>query len=204
MIRKILIVLGLALGLSVPVSFVAHPASAATNDAIAQALVSATLQNLGLGELSPDLSQQLAGQLTAAIDAGVIDPAISAQVASLLENPAMLSGLSDDFDAHFDGEISAWETSELALDYSSGIEGGDDANTSDGTQDSDNSDDGSSDQGFDDSGNDGNSGSDGESEDSGSSGGQDANNSGRHGSSEDDESSDNGDYQDDDYDDSVY
>jgi hypothetical protein len=114
MIRKILIVIGLGLGLSVPVAFVANPASGATNDAIAQALVGATLQNLGLDELSADLSQELVGQLADAIEAGVIDPAISAQVASLLENPAMLSGLADVFEDHRDQESDAWSQSPLS------------------------------------------------------------------------------------------
>ena len=70
MIRKILVGIGLALGLSVPLSFAAQPASAASNDAIAQALVGATLQNLGLDELSAALSEGLAGQLTAPLTPG--------------------------------------------------------------------------------------------------------------------------------------
>ena len=115
--RKKWIVIGLALGLSVPVSFVAHPATAATSDAIAQALVTATLQNLGLTEISTELSQQLSGKLTDAIDAGVIDPTISAQVASLLENPALLSGLS------------VWRASDLSKNDSTGAP----AESSDGT-----------------------------------------------------------------------
>jgi hypothetical protein len=207
MMRKKWMVIGLALGLSVPVAFVAHPASAATSDAIAQALVTATLQNLGLSNISPELSQQLSGQLTDAIDAGVIDPTISAQIASLLENPALISGLSDVFNAHLDGETSAWKTSVLAPDNTSGIVGGDDATNTDDSQDSANSDDGSGDQGLDNSGYDGNSGSDGESEDWGSSGGQDANNPGRDGSSgnggnggngsDEEDGEDGGDYQDD-------
>jgi hypothetical protein len=114
MMRKKWAVIGLALGLSVPVAFVAHPASAATSDAIAQALVTATLQNLGLDDLSPDLSKALAGQLTGAIDAGVIDPAISSQVASLLENPAMLGGLADVFDDHLGQESNSWSQSPLS------------------------------------------------------------------------------------------
>ena len=188
MMRKKWMVIGLALGLSVPVAFVAHPATAATSDAIAQALVTATLQNLGLGELSPDLSQELVGQLTGAIDAGVIDPAISSQVASLLENPAMLSGLSDVFDAHLDGETSAWKTSVLAPNNSSGLLGGDEATESDDTSDSGNSDD----EAVNNSGNSGSSGRGGESEDGDSSDGEDANNPGRGGSTDDDDSSDNG------------
>ena len=127
--RKKWIVIGLALGLSVPVSFVAHPATAATSDAIAQALVTATLQNLGLTEISTELSQQLSGKLTDAIDAGVIDPTISAQVASLLENPALLSGLSDVFNAHLDGETSVWRASDLSKNDSTGAP----AESSDGT-----------------------------------------------------------------------
>lgn len=120
MTRKLWAVLGLTVGLSVPVAFIANPASAATSDAIAQALVTATLQNLGLNDVSPELSQQLTGQLTEAIDAGVIDPEISSQVASLLENPALISGLSDVFNAHLQGETSVWRTSVLSTPDSSG------------------------------------------------------------------------------------
>jgi len=178
MMRKKWMVIGLALGLSVPVAFVAHPASAATSDAIAQALVTATLQNLGLGELSPDLSQQLVGQLTGAIDAGVIDPTISAQVASLLENPALISGLSDVFNAHLDDQTSTWKTSVLAPNDSNGIIGGD-ATNSDGTQGSDNSGNGSDNQDVTNSGNSGDDSGSGESGESGSSGGHGANTPGR-------------------------
>ena len=183
MIRKILIVLGLAVGLSVPVSFVAHPASAATNDAIAQALVGATLQNLGLGQLSAELSQELAGQLTGAIDAGVIDPDISAQVASLLENPAMMSGLSDVFDAHIDGETSEWEAWLLLNADSDGIYDGDEWSDWDESLDYDDSEGDSRDGGLNNSDN---PGSADDSDDSDSSGGEDSNDSGR------DESSGNG------------
>ena len=132
MIRKILIAIGLALGLSVPVSFVAQPASAASNDAIAQALVSATLENLGLEELSEELCAGLVGQLSEAIDAGVINASISAQVARLLENPAMMSGLSDVFDEHLGGETSSWKTWALLQTDSNGVRGGDEAGDSDG------------------------------------------------------------------------
>jgi len=202
MMRKKWMVIGLALGLSVPVAFVAHPASAATSDAIAQALVTATLQNLGLGELSPDLSQQLVGQLTDAIDAGVIDPTISAQVASLLENPALISGLSDVFTAHLDDQTSAWKTSVLAPNDSNGIVGGDVTN-SDGAQGSDDSSSGSDNQ---DVSNSGNFGDDSGSGESGSSGGQGANTPGRtqspgtddsSGDNTDDDQGDNGNYEDD-------
>jgi hypothetical protein len=201
--RKKWMVVGLALGLSVPVAFVAHPASAATSDAIAQALVTATLQNLGLGELSPDLSQQLVGQLTDAIDAGVIDPTISAQVASLLENPALISGLSDVFSAHLDDQTSAWKTSVLAPNDSNGIIGGDDVTDSEGTQNSENVDDNSDGQGADNSDN---SGEESGTGDGSTSGGDDANSPGRDGSSgtddssddnSDDDQGDNGDYEDD-------
>jgi len=187
MIRKILIAIGLALGLSVPVSFVAQPASAASNDAIAQALVSATLENLGLEELSEELCAGLVGQLTAAIEAGAIDPAISAQVARLLENPAMMSGLADVFDAHLKGETSSWESWLLLNTDSDGIYDGDEESDSDGSQDSDNSDEGSGDE------DPSNSGSEGDSEDSDSdsSGDDDSNDSGR------DEPSDSGDSSDD-------
>ena len=192
MIRKILIAIGLSLGLSVPLSFVAQPASAASSDVIAQALVGATLQNLGLDELSDDLSQELAGQLTDAIDAGVIDPAISAQVARLLENPAMMAGLSDVFDAHLNGETSSWKTWALLKPDSNPVRGGDDASDSNGPRDSNDSGEGSDDRGL---SNSGDSGNDGESEDSGSSGGEDSNDSGR------DEPSDSGGSSDDDNDD---
>ncbi len=114
MMRKTLAAIGIALGVSVSVSFVAQPASAATNDAIAQALVGATLQNLGLDNISGELSQQLTGQLTEAIEAGVIDPAISAQVASLMENPALISGLADVFEAHLRGQTTTWRDSALS------------------------------------------------------------------------------------------
>ena len=136
MIRKILIAIGLSLGLSVPVSFVAQPASAASSDAIAQALVAATLENLGLEELSEELCAGLVGQLTDAIEAGVIDAAISAQVARLLENPAMMSGLSDVFDAHRDVQTSSWKTWALLNTDSNGVRGGDDANDSNRSEDS--------------------------------------------------------------------
>ena len=136
MIRKILIAIGLSLGLSVSVSFVAQPATAASSDAIAQALVGATLENLGLEELSEELCAGLVGQLTDAIEAGVIDPAISAQVARLLENPAMMSGLADVFDAHLDGQTSSWKTSALLNTDSNGVRGGDDASDSNRSQDS--------------------------------------------------------------------
>ena len=82
MMRKILAAIGIALGVTVSVSFVAHPANAATSDAIAQALVSATLGSLGLDDVSQELPQELTGQLADAVEAGVIDPTISAQIAS--------------------------------------------------------------------------------------------------------------------------
>jgi hypothetical protein len=136
MIRKMVIAIGLSLGLSVSVSFVAQPATAASSDAIAQALVGATLENLGLEELSEELCAGLVGQLTDAIEAGVIDPDISAQVARLLENPAMMSGLADVFDAHLDGQTSSWKTSALLNTDSTGVRGGDDASDSNRSQDS--------------------------------------------------------------------
>jgi len=189
MIRKILIAIGLALGLSVPVSFVAQPATAASSDAIALALVGATLENLGLEELSEELCAGLVGQLTEAIEAGVINPAISAQVARLLENPAMMSGLSDVFDAHLDGETSEWETWLLLNADSDGIYDGDEWSDWDDSLDYDESDEGIGDDDPD------NSDSEGDSEDSDSSDGEDSNDSGR------DESSDNDNDNDDDYDD---
>jgi hypothetical protein len=191
MIRKILIAIGLSLGLSVPVSFVAQPASAASSDAIAQALVGATLENLGLEELSEELCAGLVGQLTDAIEAGVIDAAISAQVARLLENPAMMSGLSDVFDAHRDVQTSSWKTWALVNTDSNGVRGGDEESDSDGPQDSDNSDEGPEDRGLSNSGNSGNDG-DSEGSDSGSSGDEDSNDSGR------DEPSDSGESSEDD------
>jgi hypothetical protein len=148
MIRKMVIAIGLALGLSVSVSFVAQPASAASNDAIAQALVGATLDNLGLEELSEELCAGLVGQLTDAIEAGVINPDISAQVARLLENPAMMSGLADVFDAHRDGQTSSWKTWALVNTDSNGVRGGGDANDSNGSQDSNGINEGSRDGSF--------------------------------------------------------
>jgi hypothetical protein len=148
MIRKILIAIGLSLGLSVPVSFVAQPASAASSDAIAQALVAATLENLGLEELSEELCAGLVGQLTDAIEAGVIDAAISAQVARLLENPAMMSGLSDVFDAHRDVQTSSWKTWALLNTDSNGVRGGDDAIDSNRSEDSNGIDEGPRDGSF--------------------------------------------------------
>jgi hypothetical protein len=196
MIRKVLIAIALSLGLSVPVSFVAQPASAASSDAIAQALVGATLENLGLEELSEELCAGLVGQLTAAIDAGVIDPAISSQVAGLLENPAMMSGLSDVFDAHLDGETSEWETWLLLNADSDGIYDGDEWSDWDDSLDYDESDEGIGDDDPD------NSDSEGDSEDSDSSDGEDSNDSGRDESSDND--NDNDDDYDDDYDDDDY
>jgi len=148
MIRKMVIAIGLALGLSVSVSFVAQPASGASNDAIAQALVAAKLDNLGLEELSEELCAGLVGQLTDAIEAGVIDAAISAQVARLLENPAMMSGLSDVFDAHRDGQTSSWKTWALVNTDSNGVRGGDDASDSNRSQDSNGINEGSRDGSF--------------------------------------------------------
>ena len=114
MIRKTLAAIGIALGVTVSVSFVAHPANAATSDAIAQALVSATLGSLGLDDVSQELSQELTGQLADAVEAGVIDPTISAQIASLMENPALMSGLADVFKAHCEIQVSAWSASALS------------------------------------------------------------------------------------------
>jgi hypothetical protein len=114
MMRKTLAAIGIALGVSVSVSFVAHPANAATSDAIAQALVSATLGSLGLDDVSQELSQELTGQLADAVEAGVIDPTISAQIASLMENPALISGLADVFKAHCELQVSAWSASALS------------------------------------------------------------------------------------------
>jgi len=110
---KPLAILGIALSVSVPVSFVAHPAFAASPDGVAQALVSSTLGNLGLDNLSPELTQVLSKRLAAAIASGVIDPAIAAQVESLLENPDLLSGLDAVFDDHLLQESDSWTQSPL-------------------------------------------------------------------------------------------
>ena len=159
MIRKTLAAIGIALGVTVSVSFVAHPANAATSDAIAQALVSATLGSLGLDDVSQELSQELTGQLADAVEAGVIDPTISAQIASLMENPALMSGLADVFKAHCEIQVSAWSASALSQN--------DSGSSSDEEPDGlDPSDDGVNDDGVDEDGSDGGSSEEDSSDDS--------------------------------------
>lgn len=112
MMRRVLAVLGIALGVSVPVSFVAHPAFASASDtAVAQALVTSTLNNLGLSSLSPELTAKLTRDLEEAVTEGVIDPDIKAAVAGVLENPEMLTGLTDVFSKHLSQQtqqVGSW------------------------------------------------------------------------------------------------
>jgi hypothetical protein len=201
MMRKTLAAIGIALGVSVSVSFVAHPANAATSDVIAQALVSATLGSLGLDDVSQELSQELTAQLTEAVEAGVIDPTISAQIASLMENPALMSGLADVFKAHCEVQVSAWSASALSKN--------DSESTSDEDPDGfDSSDDSAGDEGVDEDG-EYDDGSGDSSEDESDSGSRDENSdedndTGDSGDEDSDEDNDKGDSGDEEVDDDAY